>query len=163
FLAGDSELVFERLSGWELTPAAAIRLIGDPLVMRRIRPDMLCGMADLALSAVEAASGVDVPVLTMVGARDELVRLDCVRRLFESRMAAATCVFQSLAAGDHILASRVMYWALRDWLAQESRLDVSFVEMSDLNAISRALAPDRTKLVWLETPANPLWSITDIE
>jgi acylglycerol lipase len=83
-LAGDSELVFERLSGWELTPAAAIRLIVAPLVMRRITPDMLCGMADLALSAVEAASGVEAPVLTMVGARDELVRLACVRRLFDN-------------------------------------------------------------------------------
>ena len=36
FLAGDSELVFERLSGWELTPSAAIRLLGDPLVMRGV-------------------------------------------------------------------------------------------------------------------------------
>jgi alpha-beta hydrolase superfamily lysophospholipase len=84
FLAGDSELIFERLSGWELTPAAAIRLIGDPLVMRRMRPDMLCGMADLALSAVDAAGSVQVPALTMVGARDEFVRLACVRRLFDN-------------------------------------------------------------------------------
>jgi alpha-beta hydrolase superfamily lysophospholipase len=83
-LAGDSELVFERLSGWELTPAAAIRLIGDPLVIRRIRPEMLCGMADLAFSAVSEAALVSKPVLTMVGARDELVRLGCVRRLFDN-------------------------------------------------------------------------------
>ena len=83
--------------------------------------------------------------------------------LFASGMAAATCVFQSLTPGDHIVAPRVMYWALRDWLAHESRLDVSFVETSDMTAISRALVLGRTKLVWLETPANPLWSITDIE
>jgi cystathionine gamma-synthase len=83
--------------------------------------------------------------------------------LFASGMAAATCVFQSLAPGDHVVAPRVMYWALRDWLAHQSMLDVSFVETSDLNAIERALVPDQTKLVWLETPANPLWSITDIK
>jgi alpha-beta hydrolase superfamily lysophospholipase len=83
-LVGDSELVFERHSGWDLTPAAAIRLIGDPLVMRRIRPEMLCGMADLAFSAVGDAASVTKPVLTMVGARDELVRLGCVRRLFDN-------------------------------------------------------------------------------
>jgi alpha-beta hydrolase superfamily lysophospholipase len=87
---GDSEIVFERLSGWELTPAAAIRLIGDPLVMRRIRPDMLCGMADLALSAVGDAACVKFPVLTMVGERDELVRLACIRRLFEN-LAGEKC------------------------------------------------------------------------
>src|SRR5947209_2412632 len=61
--------------------------------------------------------------------------------LFASGMAAATCVFQSFAPRDHVLAPQVMYWALRDWLAHESRLDVSFVDMSDLAAISRALLP----------------------
>jgi pimeloyl-ACP methyl ester carboxylesterase len=45
---------------------------------------MLCGMADLAFSAVSEAASVSKPVLTMVGARDELVRLDCVRRLFDN-------------------------------------------------------------------------------
>ena len=37
--------------------------------------------------------------------------------LFASGMAAATCVFQALAPGDHVVAPRLMYWALRDWLA----------------------------------------------
>ncbi|MGH6877577.1 MAG: alpha/beta hydrolase [Rhizomicrobium sp.] len=83
-VAGDAEFVFERLSGWELTPAAAIRLIGDPLVMRRIRPDMLCGMADLALTSIGEAKNVKTPVLTMVGARDEIVRRSCIRGLFDN-------------------------------------------------------------------------------
>jgi alpha-beta hydrolase superfamily lysophospholipase len=83
-LAGDAELVFERLSGWELTPAAAIRLIGDPLVMRRIRPDMLCGMADLAFSSIAEAANIRVPALTMVGARDEIIRRSCIRHLFDN-------------------------------------------------------------------------------
>lgn len=83
-LAGDAELVFERLSGWELTPAAAIRLIGDPLVMRRVRPEILSGMADLAFASLEYAKDVDLPALVMVGDRDEIIRRNCIRRLFDN-------------------------------------------------------------------------------
>jgi alpha-beta hydrolase superfamily lysophospholipase len=83
-LAGDAELVFERLSGWDLTPAAAIRLIGDPLVMRRVRPDMLSGMADLAFASLEEAKNVSLPALVMVGDRDEIIRRSCIRRMFDN-------------------------------------------------------------------------------
>jgi cystathionine gamma-synthase len=82
--------------------------------------------------------------------------------LFASGMAAATCVFQALAPGDHVVAPKVMYWALREWLAHESRLTVAFVDMTRADALHHALIPGRTKLVWIETPANPLWDITDI-
>ena len=113
-LAGDSEIVFERLSGWELTPAAAIRLIGDPLVMRRITPDMLCGMADLALSAVNEATAVTTPVLTMVGARDELVRLACVRRLFEN-LAGEKC-WRVVPEAPHLL----LHWRRSNEILREA-------------------------------------------
>jgi alpha-beta hydrolase superfamily lysophospholipase len=83
-VGGDTELLFERVSGWELTPAAAIRLMSDPLVMRRIRPEILCGLSELALSAVEQAAHVAVSVLTITGARDELVRTGCIQRLFDN-------------------------------------------------------------------------------
>jgi alpha-beta hydrolase superfamily lysophospholipase len=89
-LAGDAELVFERLSGWELTPAAAVRLIGDPLVMRTIRPEMLSGMANLAFESLERAKLVETPVLTMVGARDEIIRRSCIRQLFDHLPAEKT-------------------------------------------------------------------------
>src|SRR5579864_1037756 len=82
--------------------------------------------------------------------------------VFASGMAAATCVFLSLAPGDHVIAPRVMYWALRDWLARSSRLEVTFVD-SDTEAFRDALIPGRTRLVWMETPANPLWHVSDIE
>lgn len=85
--------------------------------------------------------------------------------LFSSGMAAATAVFQALNPGDHIVASKVMYWALRNWLMTEAvrwGLDVDFVETDDLDALRRAMRPGRTKLVWVETPSNPLWTITDI-
>lgn len=85
--------------------------------------------------------------------------------LFSSGMAAATAVFQALNPGDHVVASKVMYWALRHWLMSEATrwgLSVDFVETDDLDALRRAILPGRTKLVWVETPSNPLWTITDI-
>jgi cystathionine gamma-synthase len=85
--------------------------------------------------------------------------------LFSSGMAAATAVFQSLAPGDHVVAPKVMYWALRNWLlgfATQWGLKVELVDMDDPAALARAVQPGRTKLVWIETPANPTWVITDI-
>ena len=85
--------------------------------------------------------------------------------LFGSGMAAATSVFQALDPGDHVIASRVMYWALRSWLLTEATrwgLRIDFVETDDLSALKAAVRPGETKLVWIETPSNPLWTITDI-
>jgi cystathionine gamma-synthase len=85
--------------------------------------------------------------------------------LFASGMAAATAVFQALAPGDHVVAPKVMYWALRNWLLTQATrwgLAVDLVAMDDLEALRGALRPGRTKLVWVETPSNPLWTITDI-
>ena len=86
--------------------------------------------------------------------------------LFGSGMAAATAVFQALAPGDHVVASKVMYWALRSWLLTEATrwgLRVDFAETDDLAALQAAVKPGVTKLVWVETPTNPLLGIGDIE
>ncbi|MFC5421349.1 trans-sulfuration enzyme family protein [Bosea eneae] len=85
--------------------------------------------------------------------------------LFGSGMAAATAVFQALSPGDHVVASKVMYWALRAWLLTEATrwgLKIDFVETDDLAKLKEAVKPGVTKLVWAETPSNPLWTITDI-
>ncbi len=85
--------------------------------------------------------------------------------LFASGMAAATAVFQALAPGDHVLAPKVMYWSLRNWLlnfATHWGLQVELIDMSDSAAVKAAIRPGKTKLVWIETPANPLWTITDV-
>ena len=85
--------------------------------------------------------------------------------LFASGMAAATTVFQALAPGDHVVAPQVMYWGLRHWLLSFARpwgLEVELVDATDLAALSAAIRPGRTKLVWIETPANPTWGITDV-
>ena len=85
--------------------------------------------------------------------------------LFGSGMAAAAAVFQALEPGDGVVAPNVMYWGLRRWLLQEGprlRLSVAFVDAEDPAALRAAMRPGRTKLVWIETPGNPLWTVTDI-
>ncbi len=85
--------------------------------------------------------------------------------LFASGMAAATAVFQGLKPGDHVLAPKVMYWSLRNWLmgfATDWGLDVELIDMTSPAAVAAALRPGQTALVWIETPANPLWTVTDI-
>jgi cystathionine gamma-synthase len=85
--------------------------------------------------------------------------------LFASGMAAATAVFQALAPGDHVLAPKVMYWSLRNWLmnfATHWGLQVELIDMDQPATVQAAIRPGKTRLVWVETPANPLWTITDI-
>ena len=85
--------------------------------------------------------------------------------LFGSGMAAATSVFRALDPGDHVVVSRVMYWALRNWLAGEATrwgLRVELVDSDNLDALRAAVKPGQTKLVYVETPGNPLWTVTDI-
>ena len=85
--------------------------------------------------------------------------------VFSSGMAAATACFLALDPGDHVIAPTVMYWALRNWLMTFARrwgLEVSLVDTTKLDDLRAAIQPGRTKLVWLETPSNPLWHVTDI-
>lgn len=85
--------------------------------------------------------------------------------LFASGMAAAAAVFQSLPRGAHVVAPRVMYWGLRRWLANFAAvwgIESDFVDAASLDQLRAAVRPGRTRLVWIETPANPLWTVTDI-
>jgi cystathionine gamma-synthase len=85
--------------------------------------------------------------------------------LFGSGMAAADAVFRGLAPGSRVIIPEIMYWALRDWLkggGSGLALDVASVPNGDAAALRQALASAPTALVWIETPANPLWSVTDI-
>ena len=64
------------------------------------------------------------------------------------------------------VAPKVMYWSLRNWLmnfATHWGLQVELVDMTRPGrGAARAIRPGTTKLVWIETPANPLWTVTDI-
>ncbi|MBO6825728.1 MAG: PLP-dependent transferase [Sneathiella sp.] len=85
--------------------------------------------------------------------------------LFSSGMSAAVSIFQALLPGDHIVAPKVMYWALRNWLltfGADMELKVDFVENGDIDAVKAAAKPGQTKIMWMETPANPTWAVDDI-
>ena len=85
--------------------------------------------------------------------------------VFASGMAAAMAVFHSLPAGTHVVMPQVMYHSLRRRVAAyatNGHLTADFVDMTSLDTLRAAVRPGQTRLVWAETPSNPLWSITDI-
>jgi len=85
--------------------------------------------------------------------------------LFASGMAAATTIFEALPAGAHVLIPRDMYWTIRGWLAQlhaRGRIELGAYDNEDPEQLEAVLRPGHTALVWLETPSNPLGTVTDI-
>lgn len=85
--------------------------------------------------------------------------------LFAAGMAAMTAVFHTLKPGDHILVPANVYSGLRVWLNKHGRrwgLDVEFLDSFTATAVADAIKPGKTRLLWLETPSNPTWEITDI-
>lgn len=83
---------------------------------------------------------------------------------FSSGNAAGSAVFQALGAGVHIIAPDDMYHGLRNQLLQVfgGIIDVSFADLSSIEAVKSAIKPE-TKLIWIETPSNPLLKICDIK
>ena len=83
---------------------------------------------------------------------------------FASGSAATMTVLQTLSAGDHVIAAEDSYYgtpALLKTVMDRWGLKYSLVNMQDLNAVERAVTP-ATKLIWAETPSNPLLNITDL-
>ena len=95
-------------------------------------------------------------IAALEGANEALV--------FGSGMAAATSVILAVPPGSRIVASQVMYWAFRRWLMSEGKrfsYTIELVDTTDLDAVRTALQPT-TALLYVETPGNPLWPISDI-
>lgn len=84
---------------------------------------------------------------------------------FSSGMAAATgLLLQVLKSGDHLLISDITYAGVREFandVLPDFGIEVSAVDMSDLDEVEAALQPT-TKLVYAETPCNPILRLTDI-
>jgi cystathionine gamma-synthase len=83
---------------------------------------------------------------------------------FSTGMAASLAVFQALAPGDHVVLHRDLYFGVRELvtgLFARWGLQHSFVDMRDIEELRRACRP-QTKLLWLETPTNPLVEVVDI-
>jgi cystathionine gamma-synthase len=84
---------------------------------------------------------------------------------FSSGLAVLTALIQGLEAGDHILAPQDVYFGLRQLLQTvfaKWPIEVSYVDMTDLEATRSAVRPN-TRLVWIETPSNPLLRIADLK
>ena len=85
---------------------------------------------------------------------------------FASGMAATATVLDLLDAGDHVLARDDLYggtFRLFERVRRRSAgLDFSFVDFSDSRALEAAFKP-RTKMIWIETPSNPLLKLIDLK
>src|SRR2546430_1851100 len=83
---------------------------------------------------------------------------------FASGSAATSAVFLALQPGDHVVAPTDAYHGTSRLLRETfSRwgLEATFVDMTDAAAVRRAVKRT-TRLVWVETPSNPLWKVTDV-
>lgn len=83
---------------------------------------------------------------------------------FASGMAAIHAVLSLLSRGDHVISTRDLYggaWRIFTKVFSRFGIDFTFVDTSDVDAIEAAIRPE-TKLLWLETPSNPLLRVTDI-
>jgi len=84
---------------------------------------------------------------------------------FATGMAACSAPFQCLLPGDHVVCPDELYFGLPKWLAEfpvRWGLEVTRVPAGDIDAIRAAIRPGSTRMVWIETPANPTWTVTDI-
>ena len=96
-----------------------------------------------------------------------IARLEGARSalLFASGQAAAAAVFQALAPGDTAVVPRNMYWAFRSWLVKFAApwgLAIEFYDNASIDDLAAKVRATKPRLVWIETPANPTWDVTDI-
>lgn len=85
--------------------------------------------------------------------------------LFSSGMSACTAVIEQLPTGAHIVVPEVMYHGVLAQIqlyAAKNRLVVSYYTAGKIEELSDAIRPGETLLVWVETPNNPNWEVTDI-
>ena len=85
--------------------------------------------------------------------------------LFSSGMSACTAVLEMLPAEAHIAVPRVMYHGVLGQIqnfASKNRIRVDYYEAGDLASMESVIKNGITQLVWVETPNNPNWEVTDI-
>mmetsp|Transcript_28074 Transcript_28074/g.47227 ORF Transcript_28074/g.47227 Transcript_28074/m.47227 type:complete len:424 (+) Transcript_28074:66-1337(+) len=84
---------------------------------------------------------------------------------FSSGLAASQAVIQTLNSGDHVIALDDLYGGtssyFRNIATPQAGIDFTFMNLDDISAVEAAMTP-KTKLIWLESPTNPLLKTTDI-
>lgn len=89
----------------------------------------------------------------------------CGALAFASGMAATHCATMLLSAGDHIVAGTDIYggtYRLLHKISIRSGIETTLAAANDLETLEKAIKPN-TKMLWIESPGNPLMSITDIK
>lgn len=81
---------------------------------------------------------------------------------FASGMAVCNAVLQSLEPGDHIILADDTYWGLRKLSTLSRHLTFSLVDLTNPDAVQAAIRPE-TRLIWAESPSNPLMKVTDLK
>ena len=84
---------------------------------------------------------------------------------FSSGVAAIDCLLKTLNPGDHVVSTSDIYggsYRLFTKIFKPLGINFSFVDMKDVSNVFKAIN-ENTKMVWLETPTNPMMSIIDIE
>ena len=84
---------------------------------------------------------------------------------FSSGMAAIDCVLRTLKPGDEVIAGDDLYggtYRMFTGLFEKYGLEFTYVDMDDISNITHVIT-EKTKLVWIETPTNPLMKIADIK
>ena len=100
-------------------------------------------------------------------AEDIISELESASRsiLFSSGMSACTAILETLLPESHIIAPTVMYHGvlqqIKDFEAKK-RIRVNYYPAGNLKELKQAVRFGETKLIWVETPNNPNWEVTDI-
>jgi cystathionine gamma-synthase len=84
---------------------------------------------------------------------------------FASGMAAIAAVFDTVNAGEHIVAPKIMYHGAQDWLrriSERRNIGLTLFDASDIDDLKHAIKPKATSVVWIESPVNPTWDVIDI-
>ncbi|HRD75172.1 MAG TPA: PLP-dependent aspartate aminotransferase family protein, partial [Hyphomicrobiaceae bacterium] len=157
---------------------------------RNLRPETIaaqaCGIVDEATGAIVLPIGVATTFIrdpdnqyrkgysygradntTVRLAEDVLTRLEggALSVVLGSGMSAAIASFLALDRPAHLIAPKIMYWGLRAWLLDDAPgygITTTFVDTADLDAVRAAIRPGQTRMIWAETPSNPMWGIADI-
>ena len=85
--------------------------------------------------------------------------------LFASGMSACTAVIEQLPAGAHVVIPKVMYHGVLqqiDSYEAKNRVTVRKYSAGNHDELAAAIVSGKTSLVWVETPNNPNWEVTDI-
>jgi len=119
-------------------------------------PGVIKGNYDYSRSANPTRAALEANLAALEGGRHGLS--------FASGLAALDCVLHTLAAGDHVVLCDDVYggtFRMMDKCFRQLGLAFTRVDMTDLRATEAAFTP-KTRLVWVETPTNPMLKIVDI-